>query len=239
MGVECELIYDGVSSRDIGVTVEGFPGTVMPKKDLEVTTIPGRNGALVYDYGTYSNYTQNYTIHWRNVGRDARITEWLHKPGYHRLEDSFHPEHYRMAYVGTNQSLDNRMEVLHRIPVAFECKPQWFRKNGDLPIAISTQNRVLLNTGEDALPLIMVTGSGSGTLTIGEYIITISSIPATGIVIDSELQDAYSPDKMQNLNASITARDNKFPILKRGKNNISFTSGIKSVKIVPRWWDLL
>ncbi len=239
MGVECELIYDGVSSRDIGVTVEGFPGTVMPKRDVEVTTIPGRNGALVYDSGTYANYTQNYTMHWRNAYRDARITEWLHKPGYHRLEESFHPEHYRMAYVSSNQNMDNRMEVLHRITVAFECKPQWFKKSGDLPINVSTSGKSLLNTGEDAMPLITVSGSGEGTLTVGDCVITISSIPAKGIVIDSELQDAYSSDKLKNLNTSIKVKNNSFPVLKRGKTTISFTSGIKSVKIVPRWWDLL
>lgn len=239
MGVECDLIYDGVSSRDIGVTVEGFPGAVMPKRDIEVTTIPGRNGALVYDYGTYSNYTQNYTIHWRNISRDARITEWLQKPGYRRLEDSFHPEHYRMAYVVTNQNIDNRMEVLHRLPIAFECKPQWYRKNGDIPITVSKSGTLIMNTGEDALPLLTVTGSSTATLTINDYIITISNIPAKGIVIDSELQDAYSTDKMQNLNSYIVAKDNKFPVLKRGKNTVYFTGGIESVKIVPRWWDLL
>ena len=231
MGVECELIYDGVSSRDIGVTVEGFPGAVMPQKDLEVTTVPGRNGALVYDYGTYSNYTQNYTIHWREVGRNARISEWLQKPGYHKLEDSFHTEHYRLAYVRMNQSLNNRMMVLQQMPIAFECKPQWFRKNGDNPINISTSGRALL--------LMTVSGSGEGTLTVGDCVITISSIPAKGIIIDCELQDAYSSDKLQNLNTSIKVKDNSFPVLKRGKTLVSFTDGVKSVKIVPRWWDLL
>lgn len=239
MGVECELIYDNVSSRDIGVTVEGFPGTVMPQKDLEVTTVPGRNGALVYDSGTYQNYSQEYTIHWRNVGRDARIIEWLHKRGYHKLEDSFHPEHYRLAYVGANQKLDNRMEVLHRMPISFECKPQWFRKNGDIPITISESGKTIINTGEESLPLVTVTGSSSGTLTFGEVTIQLNSIPSSGIVIDCDLQDAYSPNKLTNLNKSISTTNGKFPKLVRGKNIVSFTGGVKSVKIVPRWWDLL
>lgn len=239
MGIECELIYDGVSSRDIGVTVEGFPGAVMPKKDLEVTTIPGRNGALVYDYGTYANYTQNYTIHWREVGRNARITEWLQKPGYHKLEDSFHEDHYRLAYVGTNQNLDNRMQVLQRMPISFECRPQWFKKKGENPITINESGTVLLNTGENALPLITVNGNGSGTLNVDDCTITINDIPSGGIIIDCELQDAYSPDKLQNLNSKIILNDNRFPVLKRGKTTITFTSGIKSVIIIPRWWDLL
>lgn len=239
MGVECELIFDGVSSRDIGVTVEGFPGAVMPERDVEQENIPGRNGALIYDYGTYQNYSQTYTIHWRYIGHDGRISEWLHKRGYKRLEDSFHPEHYRMAYVSPSQDVDNRLQVLKRADIEFNCKPQWYRKNGDIPIVVNTSGRVLINTGEDALPLITVTGSGLGTVTAGTSTISISSIPSAGIVLDCELQDAYSVDKLTNYNSLITVTNNVFPKLTRGKNNIAFTGGVKSVKIVPRWWDLL
>lgn len=239
MGVECELIYDGVSSKQIGVTVEGFPGSVMPEKDFEQENIPGRNGALIYDYGTYKNYSQIYMVHWRYVGRDARITEWINKSGYRRLEDSFHPEHFRMAYVTASKEVDNRIQVLKRMEIEFNVKPQWFRKNGEYPITITTSDRTLMNTGMDSTPLITVTGSGAGDVRIGEISVHISSIPSTGVVIDSEIKDAYSPDKLTNLNSIITTTENEFPVLMRGKNKITFTGGVKSVKIVPRWWDLL
>lgn len=238
MGVECELKFDGVSSNDIGVTVEGFPPSTMPKKDVETQTIPGRSGSLVYDYGTYQNYTQSYTIHWRYVQWDARIAEWLYKRGYKRLEDSFHPDHYRMAYYVGNANVDNRMQVLKRAAINFECKPQWFRKDGDFTIDITTNPQLIVNTGMAAKPLITVKGS-SGYIAIGNRRILLSSIPDDGIIIDCDVQDAYSIDKTTNLNSCVTLLDGDFPVFNPGKNEVSFTVGIESVKIVPRWWDLL
>lgn len=237
--IECDLTFDGVSSKDIGITVEGYPGAVIPEKDIETETVPGRNGDLVYDYGTFRNYSQLYTLHWRYVQRDARIVEWLHKAGYRRLEDSFHPEHYRMAYVASTQEVDNRMQVLKRMDVEFSCKPQWFRKDGVFPKTISASGQTMLNTGMTSKPLITLTGSGKATFTIGADTITISSIPSGGIVLDSELQDAYSVDKLTNLNNTITLSTNEFPKLERGVNKILFTGNVTSVKIVPRYWDLL
>ena len=239
MGLECELIYDGVSSRDIGVTVEAFPGSVIPTRDIETQTIPGRNGALIYDYGTYQNYDQTYTLHWRYTGRDGRIIEWLHKNGYKRLADSFHPEHYRMAYMASTSEVDNRMQALKRAEVTFTCKPQWYRKNGDKAIPVSASGKVIVNSGMDAKPLITVTGSGSGSIAINDVSVQISSIPSAGVVLDCELQDAYSVDKNSNLNSLVTLSGNDFPILVSGSNKITFTGGVKSATIIPRWWDLL
>lgn len=239
MGVkECELIFDGVSSKDVGITVEGYPGALLPEKSVDTEEIPGRNGYLLYDYGTYRNYDQPYTIHWRNIDSDARIAQWLYKQGYRRLEDSFHPEHYRMAYFDGVFEIDNRMDVIKRAEIEFRCKPQWFRKNGDYKIN-ATNGQTLVNTGMDALPIITVNGSGRCSVSVGNTSITISNVPSNGIVIDCELQDAYSPDKDQNLNSLISLSGEKFPVLSRGANTVSFTGSVESVIIVPRYWDLL
>ena len=238
MGVnECELKFDGISSRDIGLTVESYPQSYMPQKDVQTQSVPGRDGDLLYDYGTYRNYTQSYTVHWRYVQRDARISEWLYKQGYRRLEDSFHPEHYRMAYYTGKSNVDNRMQVLKRASISFDCKPQWFRKSGEFGIDIQN-GQVLVNSGMESKPLITVKGS-SGYVTVGDRRLLLSSIPRDGIVIDCDVQDAYSIDKNTNLNSLVTLMDGQFPVLVPGQNKVSFTSGIDSVKIVPRWWDLL
>ena len=240
MGVrqECELIFDGVSSKDIGITVEGYPGAFLPERDYDTETVPGRNGDLIYDYGTYKNYQQAYTIHWRYVQRDARISSWLCKPGYKRLEDSFHPEHFRIAHFNGSADIDNRMQVLKRSDVEFDFKPQWFRKAGEWPVNVSN-GKTIINTGMPSKPLITVTGSGSGTLVVNDVSIALSNISNNGIVLDCDVQDAYSPDKLTNLNANITLSRNTFPEFVTGKNTIKFSGGITAVKIIPRWWDLL
>lgn len=240
MGVrdECTLIFDGVSSNDIGVTVEGYPGAVLPERDYEIERIPGRNRDIIYDYGTYNNYQQSYTIHWRYVQSDSRISKWLCKDGYKRLEDSFHPEHYRLAHYIGSSDVDNRMQVLKRTDIKFDFGPQWYRKDGDFAISVANGQKIV-NTGMDALPLINITGSGAGILAVGDVSISISSIPTSGIVIDCELQDAYSPNKLSNLNGIVRISGYEFPVLKSGTNTVSYSGGIQTVKIIPRWWDLM
>ena len=56
------------------------------------------------------------------------------------------------------------------------------------------------------------------------------------MVIDSELQDAYHGTS--NWNKNITLNDRRFPKLKAGENLISFSGGITSVEVIPRWWTL-
>ena len=90
-------------------------------------------------------------------------------------------------------------------------------------------------TAYDSFPKIIIYGSGSGVLTINGSIINVSSI-GNGMVIDSELQDAYHGTS--NWNKNITLNDRRFPKLKAGENLISFSGGITSVEVIPRWWTL-
>ena len=53
--------------------------------------------------------------------------------------------------------------------------------------------------------------------------------------IDSELQDAYKGTT--NCNSLVTL-SNGFPKLIKGENEISFSGGITSVEVIPKWWTL-
>lgn len=237
MGITCEIIFGKISSEEIGVTVEGYPRSIIPERDIETEAIPGRNGMLLYDYGTYQNYDQPFTIHWKKEFGDVHIAQWLHKPGYQRLEDSLHPDHFRMAYFSGPADIENRMNVLGRSEILFNCKPQFFRKSGEVEISL-TNGQTLINTGQKALPLITVDGNGSGVLTVGDVTVFISEIPNGGVVLDSDIQDAYSVDRLSNYNDLISLSKYDFPSLLNGNTLISWSGGIASVKIIPRWWDL-
>lgn len=241
MGLTCELTYGDVSSKELGLTVEGYPSTVLPQKDVEVEEIPGRNGDLLYDYGTYRSYEQEYTLHWRvdnDPKRSASIAAWIQQKGYNKLVDSFHAGKYRLAYCTGGVEVENRMNVLGRTGIAFVCRPEWFLDEGDTELTLSN-GQTLSNEWEDAKPLITIKGSGAGVLTVGDVIVTASNIPADGIVLDSDLQDAYSPSKLENRNALVSLSGDDFPILRHGDTRISWTGGIESVTLIPHWWCLL
>ena len=74
-------------------------------------------------------------------------------------------------------------------------------------------------------PVITVTGSGDGTLLIGETLIELNGISGS-ITIDSELMEAYKGSESQNGKMS-----GDFPRLEPGVNGVSWTGGITGVTI--------
>lgn len=234
------VIFNGVSSQDYGIQVEHPPEYQTPAKDYEIIHIPGRNGDLVIDNGSYQNVGRSYQI---AIGdRDGDFTsmantiaEWLNSaPGYARLEDSYEPEYYRMAMYQDEVTIENLMQHAGRTTVEFNCKPQRFLKSGEDPVRCSNRSVLRNPTGFSSLPKITVYGSGQAVLGIGGYKITILSIDGF-IVLDSEIQDAYKETINRNKDIKLS---NGFPKLTSGENYITWSGGITYVEVIPRWWTL-
>lgn len=237
MGV---IFFNGKSSKDFGIEVEIYPGLDTPERDYDIYHVPGRNGDLLIDKRSYKNIPRKYTIssgsydsHFIDVAN--RISEWLHSSaGYSRLEDSYDPECYRLAMFKQQLNIANYFDIAGRAQIQFECKPQRFLKVGEEPVTFTAAGSIENHTQYEALPLLTVYGSGSGTLTIGSYTVSISSI-STSVTIDCDIQEAYSG--VLNKNSTISVPSG-FPKLVPGTNSISFTGGITSVEVIPRWWIL-
>ena len=233
------IIFNGVSSTDLHTLVQHPPEYAFPEKDCESTHVPGRNGDIIVDTGTWKNVNRTY-----NLAIDARVVtytevasrlvQWLHSAStYARLEDSYEPDFYRMAIYKDSGTLSNIYNKAGTIDVTFNCKPQRYFKSGDEP-TIFTSNMDYRNPTEFASkPYIIVHGSGSGDIYIGNYHVYINSI-IDGMVVDSEAQDVYFGDSNCNKNVKI----DEFPKLLAGNNNVRFTGGVTSIEIIPRWWTL-
>lgn len=237
MGV---VYFNNVSSESLGIQVEHPPGYSFPEKDYEVTHIPGRNGDLYVDNHSWQNVTREYEL---SIGDEDvpfyilanRIAKWLTSvSGYARLEDTYEPDYFRYAAFKDGGDIENILQHGGRLSVSFNCKPQRYLKIGENPVNISESFTLYNPTPYTSLPLIIVHGSSSGSITIGDYMIDISSI-TDGMIIDSELQDVYLDDT--NLNPVVTL-SNAFPKLISGSNLIIFNGGITSVEVIPRWWTL-
>lgn len=90
----------------------------------------------------------------------------------------------------------------------------------------------------ESKPLIKVTGTG--TLGIGEYILTITGTASQTLYIDCETMEIYTLEGTVPTGASslVSINKNDFPVLEPGTNNISVGSGITAVTITPRWWRI-
>lgn len=230
------ITWAGINSETLGLTVERYPGRPRPTKKYSVVSIPGRNGDLYVDTGAYTNYTQYYDIGIRGKveGLSAAaqsVADWLYSPaGYQRLEDSYEPDVFRMAYFAGPLDIENMLNVLGRASIEFNCKPQRFLKSGEASVAVTSG--IYNPTAFPALPIINITGSGAGRLQVGEYVVEILSLDGS-ITLDSETQNAYRGTT--NLNNTISAPE--FPQLIAGDNEISYT-GAWTIEIIPRWWTL-
>lgn len=241
MGV---IAFNNVSSKDVGIEVEKFPSYDIPEKEYDIIHVPGRNGDIVIDTGTYKNVSRTYevSIATRDISfhrKMARVAQWLYSAsGYARLEDSYEPDYYRMAMYNKKVTIENLFNEAGKAKLEFNCKPQRFLKTGDVPVTYNTSGQTIYNeTAFDALPIIdVVTNNAQGELIIGNVIVTIAANAGLNLTINSELQDAYSGSA--NKNSYITLNSGIFPNIKPGTNLVAFTGGIQSITITPKWWTI-
>lgn len=230
------IFWNGRSSDEFGLYVEYYPPRPVPERKVERVSVPGRSGDIFFPQDAFSNVKQSYDIY---ISAEARglpiiadpIVAWLSVPGYARLEDNYDPEIYRMAMFVGGIDITNIINCFGRATITFDCMPQRWLKSGEIPQHFTNAGALVNPTGMKALPLITVSGSGAGTLTVGDDTLTLSD--CNGIVLDSEAQNAYRGT--ENMNATVSG---DFPVLKAGQTTISWAGGITSIKIVPRWWNL-
>lgn len=234
-----ETFYlDGVDACSAGIRLQNPIEFSEPVPVCEIESIPGRNGDLIFETGSYENRTgfaECYAIDQCRVETKIRsINRFLFsKSGYRKLETSDDPDHYWMARVENGARIEQRLRKLSPFELSFDCKPQRFVRSGLNAISVS-ENRAINNPyGFPALPLIKVFGNGGGNLTVGDKTVEILSLSDL-LYLDSETQNAYNETGYQNANIIAT----EFPILNSGKNEIYWDGGIERIEIIPRWWEL-
>ena len=241
MGV---ITFNGVTSSSLGVEVETFPDYVAPQKDYEVIHIPGRNGDIIIDSGTYQNVSLNYKISVATYNRTSfttkmnNVVEWLHSSsGYARLEDSYNSDFYRMAYFPGDVNIENLFDEAGRAEITFVAKPQRYYKSGETGITYTTSGTINNQTNHIALPILnIVTNNTESTIHVGSYAFTIEAGSGTNITVDCELQNAYYNG--ENKNNFIVLNGEELPKIEPGTQNISFSGGVQSVEVIPRWWTV-
>ena len=264
MGV---IIFNGISSRDFHIQVEHPPGYTFPERDYDVYHVPGKNGDVLVDKGSFKNYDMPYDISIGSFSKNfdelmANISAWLlSSPGYARLEDSYSPDFYRMAmYVGP-MNMENLFNQAGRGQVIFNCQPQKYLKLGDKVVRFTKAGTLRNPTIHTAKPIITVRGSGAGVLKVGDCEISISSIgeldhlqdskadnilDSSNRAIDSSLSASITINSeiediysgSTNRNGVVSLPNRTYPKLYAGGTSISFSGGITAVEVIPRWWTV-
>lgn len=233
-----ETFYlDGIDARSVGIQLQSPIEFSEAVPVVDAQTVPGRNGDLIWETGSYENRGATASCFCLQADVDKAIGAagrfFMSKRGYRRLETSDDADHYWMARVENSPQIAMRMRVLAPFEISFDCKPQRFVKAGDNAVVFHEAGSLYNAYGQTALPFITVYGEGSGRLIVGDCVVEIKNIDGV-LHLDGETQNAYnsSGNKNMNINAPV------FPNLPDGENPIAFSGGIERVEIIPRWWEL-
>lgn len=228
------LTYRGKSLRDFGAYISGYGTYDAAQRSIERVVVQGRSGTLTIDNGRYENIEVSYdSFIFRDFDKNAEALRnfMLLESGYGRLEDTYHPDEFRLARFvsGLSFELTPRLQE-GSFTLVFDCMPQRFLKDGEKAVTFTANGSIFNHSLQTAKPLIRVWGNGS--LGVGDATITITG--TSGYTdIDCENMDAYADGQNRNGNISGT-----FPTLPHGESGITLGTGITRVQITPRWWIL-
>ena len=235
--VDHYFIFDGKSSLDFSAIIDGNQTFTSAERDIEEFQIPGRNGNLTIDNGRFKAQRINYDgfIVKDFENNVEALRNFLTKDSqYHRLEDTIHPDEYRLAmYAGPFSPKVIFLEA-GSFTITFTARPERFLKSGEKEILVPAGGVRLYNPSFFTAKPIILVESGAGAINVGEIIITLTANPGNTI-IDCETEDAYRGSA--SMNQFIERTTGGFPALPPGETTASCDEGMV-VHIIPRWWKI-
>ena len=232
------IVYGGEASSDYGIVVSEVPSFDKPTKRIEAVSVPGRNGSILFQDGSFDDITRSYEV-WVDeddnnlVEKISAVSAWLlSNNGYQRLEDSFEPDFYRLAYYVGGENFSNELMTYGSSTLSFICRPERFLKSGELEISVSNGDKINNPTRFSSKPLIHIEGSGPVSISLGGK--TMSATVADYINIDCDKMNAYRLPS-ENKNSVISGT---FPTIEPGINTVGTTGTVTKVTIVPRYFTI-
>lgn len=272
MAIFNSLIFDGINSLSNGVYITGEAVYNAPERAVDMVNIPGKNGALAIDQGRFENIEVTYPAGCF-AKTQAEFAEKIRKIrnvlasryNYVRLEDTYHPDEYRLALYKSGLEVDPAgYSRAGEFDITFECKPQRFLKSGetaydfvtsyqgltdensvqlqnekgvDIEGGVGFSNNMINPTEFEAKPLVHVVGPG--TVNLGSQQIIISGISkTTNLYIDCETMEIYtkSGSIISGASSFVSFNTPDFPVIPKGTTGFTYTMDI--AEIIPRWWRI-
>lgn len=233
------IVYGGEASSDYGMVVAEAPSFERPTRKQSVYTVPGRNGAVVFQQDAWEDVVRSYQV-WLADDAEKDLVDqvdafeaWLNsQKGYQRLEDSFEPDVFRLAYYSGGIGVSNHLTQYGEATLSFTCRPERFYKSGEQPVTVVNGDKINNPTRFAAKPLIHIEGSGTVTITCGGK--TMSASVTDYINIDCEQMNAYRLPA-ENKNSQISG---SFPVIEPGINTVGITGTVSLCTITPRYFTI-
>ena len=235
------IVYGGEASADFGMVVSEAPTFSQPSRKQKIITVPGRNGAVIFQEDAWNDVPKKYKV-WLAPKGDQSLEDavssvmaWLNtQRGYTRLEDSFAPEIYRLAYYSGGDDFSNELTLYGEATLSFTCRAEKFYKSGEEAIEVTNGDQLFNPTRYTSKPLIHIEVASATTVTLAINGVSIVADVTDYINIDCETMNAYRLAS-ENKNGDISGT---FPTIAPGVNGIGITGTISKATIVPRYFTI-
>lgn len=154
-----------------GIYVDAAVSFNKPAKRVQTFEVPGRNGNLIIDEGTFDNVLISYPVYEKDTfpAEFDDLVNWLASlEGYQRIECSNDPGHYRLGrFVVPQTPTAKRLNRDGYYQLSFDCKPQRWLLSGEEETEIDNESIV---KASDAEPYFFRTtgGAAGGSADIGD-----------------------------------------------------------------------
>lgn len=232
------FIWKGTNSTTKGIIVSEYPDLVKPAERTKEIIVPGRAGTLTVDEGdaVFENVVLTCSCTVPPEADLPGIAAWLRGSG--NLVFGNDPMKCYKARLDSQLDFVRLVSVhpYREVAIPFTCQPFKYQTTPDADIVKTVSGQSITNPGTVfSLPKIKVEGSGDITLTIAGKALMLEGV-VDGIIIDSEMMDAYNLDATELLNEQMIG---DFPILPTGTFAVSWSGSVSKVTITPRWrWIL-
>ena len=156
------ITFGGVNSADFGLYIGGEGTFNAPKRVVEMISVPGRDGDIAIDQGRFENIEVKYTV----INQEASLSDFSEKlsgfrnaicalRGYQRLEDTFHPDEFRMAiFIDDFEVKPIEYANASEFEIVFNCQPYRFLTSGEVEQTIADGGTITNPTLFGSKPLV-------------------------------------------------------------------------------------
>jgi len=210
--------------------VNKLPPIFKAERDMELIPVPGRDGFLTSDLGSYKSIIKTVECTIRDLSNIDYICGWLDGGG--EVIFSNEPTKIYKATIKNQIQFSKVIREFHSFIIQFECQPHKYSVSNDM-ITLTTSPIAVNNSGlSNTKPVIKVYGTGSINITINSKVVRLTNVVGY-ITIDSDIMDAYKDTTNMNNNMS-----GEFPELVPGSNIIAWTGTVTKIEITPNWRNL-
>lgn len=217
--------WKGINSLDKNIMVNKLPNYEIPEANINKLPLPGRDGFLTLDDGTYSQIVKICECSLDNGFIDD-IGSWLN--GSSDVIFSNEPDKVYKATIINKIPFTKIISIFHTFIIQFECQPHKYSIDNNI-ITLAAPQTVFNPSTVNSKPSIKLYGTGDVNLIINGSIINLTNINEY-VTIDSDIQDAYKDTLPRNNYMS-----GEFPELIAGTNYISWTGSVIKIEITPNW----